>query len=752
METRNKAKYLLAFAPLLFPSALAAQEEETEEFDFTLEEAPIEEPKPVYTSEIEVGVGWSSKDSFKFGEFSGLKSKGPFVIGNFRIQMRDAYDGDSSKYWLLSGTDLGLESRSLRLEHGQQGLFGVYAFYDQIPKFLLDTARTPYIIQNDGTNLVLPAGWVPSDRNVFELITLNASLQDLNVDHERQKFGGGFEWIPRKNWLVRSEYWREHKEGTRTIAAIFGTNGGNPAGAIVPEPIDYETDNLDISVAYAGKRTHFALAYNLSLFRDNLGDFTFQNPFASTSWAAAASFPGGFGQFATPPDNKAHRISLSGVHIFNDTTRATAHLTYGRMTQNDPFLPFTVNPDLVVPTALPRSSLNGEIDTTLANISISTRPSPKLNLRARYKYDNRDNNTPQDVFIRIPNDSADQGDITTSSARINLPYSKKQHLFEVDVGYRLSSDFKLTLGYNYEQLQRTFFEVAKTREHKFEAKLRGTLSSRFSGWVGFDYATRDGSEYVDNLAFLASHTPEHLGPDPEDEFENHPLVRKFFIADRQRLKINGSANWMPSDKLVLSVMGRFSRDDYDKSVLGLNESTATSVTVDASFNPNEAITYHAFYTYENLEYEQTGFSHRPFPPLNDLTNFDGQSWTAATNDKVNTLGVGFEWAAKKDRLDITFDYNYSRAVTGFELTAGTALSFVPLPDLKTGLHMADFKADYQYTENLWIRARYLYQSFDVTDFSLDGIDPDTMQLIVGLGNQSADYNVHVIGISTIYRF
>lgn len=749
MEPRNKARYLLAFAPLLFPAALAAQEEDTEEFDFTLEEAPIEKPKPVFTSEIEIGAGWNSKDSFKFGEFSGLQSKGPFVIGNFRIQMRDAYDGDSSKYWLLSGTDLGLESRSLWFEHGQQGLFSIYAFYDQIPKFLLDTARTPYIIQNGGTNLLLPAGWVPNDRNAQTLTTLNASLQDVNIDHERQKFGGGFEWIPKKNWLVEADYSRELKDGNRTIAAIFGSSGGNPGGAIVPEPIDYETDTFDLSIAYTGKRTHFALAYNLSLFRDNNSGFTFQNPFASTRWAAAASFPGGFGQIATPPDNKAHRITMSGVHIFNDTTRATANLIYGRMTQNDPFLPFTVNPGLVVPTGLPRSSLNGEIETTLANLSVSSRLSQKLDLRARYKYDNRDNNTPRDVFIQVPGDSQDQGEITDSTARINLPYSKKQHLFEVDVGYRISSDFKLSLGYNYEQLQRTFFEVAKTREHKFEAKLRGTLSSRFSGWIGFDYATRDGTEYIDNLAFLASHTPEHLGPDAEDEFENHPLVRKFFIADRDRLKIDGSANWLPNDKLVFSVMGRFLNDDYDATVLGLNESTTTSVTLDASFNPHQAITYHAFYTYENIEYEQTGFSHRPGT---DLTDFAARNWTAATNDKVNTIGFGFDWAAKKDKLDITFDYNYSRAVTDFELTAGTELSFVPIPDLKTRLHMADARADYRYTENLSIRLRYLYQSLDVTDFALDGIDPDTMQRIIGLGNQSPDYNVHVIGISTIYRF
>lgn len=747
MNTKRIVGILLSSTALLFSPAVIAQEEE--EDLFTLDEGSVETPKPIYTSEIEIGAAWASEDSFKFGEFSGIKDKGAFITGNFRIQRRDPYDGDGAEYWTLTGTNLGLASRSLGFEYGHQGSFAIRASYDQIPKFLFDDARTPYELQGGGTNLVLPAGWIPSDRNVTLLPNLDANLQDVNIGHNRKKFGGGFTWNFYKNWKLKSDFSRELKEGTRTIAAIFGSNGGNPAGALVPDPVDYETDNFDLAISYAGKKSQFALAYNLSVFRDNLTSLTFDNPFDSTRYSADVNFPNGRGRLALPPDNKAHRISLSGGYRFNSTTRATAHIAIGRMKQNDAFLPFTVNPALLVTTPLPRASLNGKINTTLARINVTARPSPKLNLRVSYKFNDRDNNTPRDVYIYVPGDTANQGDISGSTARINLPYSRKQNLFELDAGYRLTGDIRLSAGYDYEQLERTFSEVTKTKEHKLNAKLRATISSDLSGWVGVDYGSRTGSDYVHNAPFLASHTPEHLGPDPEDEFENHPLVRKFFIADRDRVKFAGTVNWMPSDKSAISVMGRHVTDDYNDTVVGLTGSTSSSVTVDASYNVTDTVTYHAYYTYENYEYEQAGFANRRGT---DLTDFAAQAWSADTGDKINTFGLGFEWVAIKDELDVTFDYNYSSSKTGFDLTGGTAISFEPLPDLKNKLHMVQLKADYQYSDHLWLRFRYLFQNFDVTDFALDGVNPDSMGFIIGLGNQSPDYTVHVLGVSTIYRF
>ena len=318
----------------------------------------------------------------------------------------------------------------------------------------------------------------------------------------------------------------------------------------------------------------------------------------------------------------------------------------------------------------------------------------------------------------------------------------------METGYRLSRRTKLSLGYDYEQLEKTFTEVKRTREHKLEAKIRTNLSVKMSGWVGVEYGSRTGSEYIHNAAFLAGHTPEHLGPDPEEEFENHPLLRKFFIADRDRLGVNASATFIPSDRVVLGVAGQFFRVDYDETEVGLKETTTASMNVDLSYNLTRNAVAHAFYTFETLKYEQSGLSHRN----SDLDNFDGRGWTADTDDTVNSFGIGVNWSAFDDKLDASLDYTFSRAVTDISLTAGTLLTIAPLPKLKTRLHGFNFVADYRYTDNMSVRLRYLYQKFDTTDFALDGIAPDTMRFVIGLGESSPDYNVHVIGVSSVYRF
>ena len=743
--TKRKILMSLAIAAMLLPATALAQDDD----GFLLDEEPVKEPVPVFDSWVEVGAGWTSDSSFKFGEFSGLEDKGGHIIGDFRIQMRGAWDDDSTEYWLLTGSNLGLESRAMHLEFGHQGSFKLFLDYDQIPKFLLDDASTPFIVGNSGTSLTLPANWVPGDRDNGEMTNLVASLNDVNIAHDRKRFGGGVVWIMSKGWQLKSSFRREVKEGSRTTAAIFGTSGGNPAASVVPEPIDYETDDVDLVLGYQGKKAQLNLGYHLSVFRNANTSFTFQNPYTGSPWVPTASFPTGVGQIGLPPDNKSHQISLASGYALGPTTRATANFSYTRSTQNVDFLPFTFDPNIVITTPLPRSSLEGKVKTIMTRLGISSRPTPKLSLSARYKYTDRDNETPRDVFLLIPSDSADQGDIDGSRARINMPYSRSQHLIEVETGYRLTSRSKLTLGYDYEQFKRTFTEVAKTREHRFVAKLRTSASAKMSGWLSFDYATRDGSEYIHNEAFLASHTPEHLGPDPEEEFENHPAVRKFYIADRDRIGFKASATFVPSDSVVISAMGRYSHSEYDATRVGLTDSQNLSATVDCSYNPNPKTTAYAFYTYENLQFDQAGFGNRRGT---DLTDFDAQFWLVDTNDKVNSFGVGLDRTAMEDRLDFGFEYTYSRSVTDFAFDAGTALSFAPLADLKTRLHSLGMHAEYRYTDNMSIKLRYLFQKFDTVDFALDGIVVDTISTVIALGNTSPDYSVHVIGISTVYRF
>lgn len=710
---------------------------------------PVEDPGLVFSNEMELGLGQVSESSFKFGEFNGLEEVGPFVIGNVSLQRRAVFDGLDSTYFTLEGTNLGLTSRTLELDYGQQGLFSIRLGFNQIPINSVDDARTPYVFSDEGTRLTSPLGWVPGDRDTSEMTQLASSLNDTTFEHSRERYIGGFSLLPAKNWIFRTDFTRELKDGSRSMAVLFGTNGGNPAAAVVPEPIDYRTDTLETAIGYVGKRGQFLASYHLSLFDSDQRSLEFDNLYASTRWAPAASWPGGVGAVGLAPDNQAHRLNISTSYLVGPATRATANISYSRMTQDQTFVDFTVNPGLLVGTPLPRASLGGRIDTFLANLTVTSRPDPRLNVTARYRFEDRDNQTPRDTFIVVHNDTADQGANNSSDARINVPYSRRQHLVELSAGYRLGDDYKLSGNYEYEEIVRTYSDVAKIREHKLDGKLRFAPKHNVRGWAAVSYAARTGSTYDDNIHFVSSHTPGFLGPDPEAEFENHPLIRKSYLSDRKQLKVRSVVTWMANEKWTLAFSGRYISDDFNGTRVGLTESSGYNVTLDASYISGETFNAHAWYTFDNRVFGQFGVESRPGT---DLFDFAGRGWFVETDDRANSIGLGFEWSAIEDKLDVALDATWLQAEASFDFETGTLISALPLPPVTSELAGIDLKVDYHSTSALTLRFRYMFQELFIEDFALDGVGPDTLANVLGAGNKPSEYGVHVFGVSTIYRF
>src|SRR6476619_2326519 len=93
-------------------------------------------------STVTVGAGYVNKDSAKFGEYNGLDQKGAFAIIDFNLRGGSA---DEATRWKITGTDLGLDTRAVKAEFGQQGRFRIDAGYDSIIKNRSDTYQTPYL-------------------------------------------------------------------------------------------------------------------------------------------------------------------------------------------------------------------------------------------------------------------------------------------------------------------------------------------------------------------------------------------------------------------------------------------------------------------------------------------------------------------------------------------------------------------------------------------------------------------------------
>ena len=86
---------------------------------------------------------------------------------------------------------------------------------------------------------------------------------------------------------------------------------------------------------------------------------------------------GQFGTTSLPPNNQAHTFSLSGGVNLPMRTRINGNFTYQFRLQNQDFQQQTYSNGLVQANPslqLPQSSLNGNVQTALANIDVTSLP------------------------------------------------------------------------------------------------------------------------------------------------------------------------------------------------------------------------------------------------------------------------------------------------------------------------------------------------------------------------------------------
>ena len=350
----------------------------------------------------------------------------------------------------MKATELGLRKRSVRVSGGRQGRYRAYLSYDQIPRLGQNTGRTPFEGRG-GSLLTLPPDWVPA-ASTADMAGLSGSLRGLELKLERKRTELGISLNPFTHWQFSGRYRLEKKEGKKGLGGAIGPGFGGARTTILPEPVDYETEEVELKASYATKGMQVEFGYFGSYFNDKHRALIWQNPFAPPD------DPDGFGQLALPPDNRFHQVFGTIGYDLLEHTRVTAYLAFGRMTQDESFLPFTINPDLG--RDLPRNSLDAEVNTRLVNMKVSSRPIAGLRHLGEYKFNDRDNDTPQDTYDYVV---ADAGDSAVS--RTKLPYSFRQNLLRLEAGYALPKRTDVAVGVTHDRIERTFQEVDETDEN-----------------------------------------------------------------------------------------------------------------------------------------------------------------------------------------------------------------------------------------------------------------------------------------------
>jgi len=658
------------------------------------------EAEPI-VNDYEWGIGYVFDDAYKFGRYNGLEDQGPYLIGDIKAE-GFAEDG---RYWRSRGTNLGLKSRYLRLDFGLHRRQEYFLEYDQLPNNKDDTARTPFLGAGTST-LTLPAG--------FDIGTnLDSSLQSFDIETERKRLGLGASFIAKKHWTLDVAFHHEKKDGTDVVGSAMAAGImqeiGNTTTALLPEPIDYETNMVDVTLGYAGEKAQFDLSYNMSLFDNDENSLTWENPFS----------PGDFGSQALAPDNQFHKLMLSGAYQLPYNSRVLGVFSYGRMTQDQTFEPYTVNP--AAGGALPRNSLDGEVWLTTAKLKLASRPLRKLRLSAEYRYDERDSDTPVDTYNYVVADSP-----SLIGTAANRPLSYEHNQVDLMANFRINSIMSLRGGYKYDDMSRDYENAERedTEEDTVFAKWKVRPLPEVDLALYGEYAERRGSNYK---------TP----------VEENTALRKFYLADRDRTKVGVSVDYMPIEKISVTASADYIQDEYNDSEIGLTESEEPSYTLDVSYQPRSNINTYAYYTREDIDSTQKG----------SATGVAAPDWKGKFNDTVDTFGVGARVTGIRGKWDAGADLVYSRFSGDINLSdytaPGTESQF---PELKTELTSLKLWTLYRYRKNVSYKLSYWYEDYSADNWAVDNLNEDSVTNMLLLGQDTLDYDTHAVGASIIYRF
>ncbi len=648
---------------------------------------------------VELG-GYSVSDtSARFGDYTGLDEEGGYGLVNALMK----WWGKDGMWFTLDGQDLALDSSSLRIAGGLQGLFSVDVYFQNIPRRFYDDTFSP-LAETEASVLGLPDGFVRGP-DTGSMSNLNANLAPVQLGYDRENQGLEFNLTPSRYWSVDADFRQETREGNRLNRGNFLTFSTEFA-----QPMSYTSEEYVAGVSYARGKWFLRGEYYGSTFDSGYAGITWDNPYSG---------PGSeTGQKALAPDNSYNQASLTASYQFDAwQTLVSTRVSAGSMEQSADFLPYTVNPALVT-GALPRANLGGKVDTSNVNLRITTNPLRELRLTAEYRIDDRDNKTPVEIYQGVSTDA-----VLAPDAVSNTPYSFKREDMKLKGAYRISGIGSIQAGYDSSSYTRNLQERSETETDKLWATLQFRPGYSVDGYFTVATEERTGTEYL----ALDNQAPQN------------PLMRKYNMADRDRDSVRLQLGFQPTDILQLGFSSEYSEDEYSNSLLGLTESDYVNLTLDGSIALPANSSLYLMYSHENFSSTEVGSQ-----------DFGQPNWSSEVQDDFDTVVMGISVPAIKDRLDVKLDYTYTDSSSSTSMQ--TLLASSNYPDQTSRMDMVKLYLDFKYNDRFSLRGGYWYEKYDSADWSLESVYPDTIYNLLSMGAQPQTYDQGVVWISFQYAF
>ncbi|AZG35465.1 MtrB/PioB family decaheme-associated outer membrane protein [Shewanella psychromarinicola] len=501
------------------------------------------------------------------------------------------------------------------------------------------------------------------------------SIFNTSIIKEREKVGAGFEYLY-QDYKAFLDYSYEKQSGNKEASFVDAIGVVN-----FVEPISSSTEEVHAGITYNGNTWSSTLQYNGSFYRDDIDNLSLiynEDIYAAT------------------PDNSAHIISLSGQSVFLNTA-LNGTISAGRMIQDSRLIPMAGNP-LV--------NWDGQVDTRDVRIGFSSLLNARWRVNGKFSFSDRDNQSSVDNFAQL------EWDNISGAFKMNVPLDISRTGGSLQTSYRFSSQYRLSSGYDFKETERNYLEREINRENKFWSKITIHAIDKLKFSIKGIYENRGGSLY-DSSRITAP--------------QENPLLRKYYLADRERSGVELNINHNPLYWLNIGINGSYSRDKYQNTDLGLSEAEDYRYDITLGINPSNKLHLYALASQQWINSDMSGSS------------FDNYSnWLGHVEDTFINLGAGVSWIWSDD-LTVGADYLFANS------ESNTAIDDSDYGDYYDYRHSIELYGSYALNADVGLKLSYRYERYYDADDGLVGIDEITR--LTTLGEQNHNYNAHLLMMS-----
>lgn len=717
--------------------------------------------------------GVDARGEARLDEFREVADGAVFEFGRLAWDPKDANFHSSFTVF-----DAAQKDQRYFLDLGSPGLFSFKGSYVEYPRFYSSGSKTLWSGVGTG-NLTISEAFrqgaeaaaglptspfaAPALKTYMDAALAGASPFDLKFERKDLKGALDFTFTPELTLSLAAL--NEKKDGTKplgfgtyirrqALAGTPGTGAGNfwresveARGSELVEPLQYKTNEFGATFTWAKNGNSASAGWFGSYFRNDIHALYFDNPFEATTGRASSTIfdpksdqetgaPNGnnnlrglYARSSTAlwPDNDYNRFFANGSFKFGSCTRLNAAFARSTLKQNDAFMPYAENDQVVYSgvagqpgvvyakdAPLPQASLNGKMTTTEADVKVTSRLFETLSVRAGYRYYGLDDERPE---IHFPGFSS-SGDSYFRPGVGQKDAAGNRILFNDVGGYTRQ---KLNLGAAWRTGKLTLDGDYTHTRYAYDARqVERTDDDTFKGTVRFALADGNVNAYYlySNRDFDGAY---NVGLETSG-------VRAFDVWARTRNQIGADVDFALGENLVGAVGGSYWKDKYPGAVAGftygygLQDANATSIYATTSYTKDGLILtgWAGFDTY--------GWNSLQVTKTSQTTDYNPTNrWTRESKDDV--FWIGFEAVVPITKtMRLRADVNYQKFVGEWNTTnlatpdvnSAVAYAFPELSDSTLTLRGSFI---WDVTKQIGFELRAQYEPYRLNDFTQDNMQP-----------------------------